>query len=83
VKGAIQISFREDADFELIWKGAANDPADAPSSTYSTPQRMLENWCIDEEVRGALRNAIAALNELLRGFNEVIYKSYQDPNRSV
>lgn len=82
VKGAIQISFRENADFELMWKGADIDPSGDPP-TYPTPQRMLEDWCSDAEVRGALRNAIAALNELLRGFNEVIYKSCQDPNRSV
>lgn len=51
--------------------------------TYSNEQRTIEDWCQDDEVRATLREAIAVLGELLRGFNEVIYQSYLDSNRSV
>jgi hypothetical protein len=80
VKGAIHISFREDADLEAIWTGAP-DPAGGPPPSYPTSQRMLEDWCNEDGVRAALRNAIAALSELLRGFNEAIYKNYVEPNQ--
>ena len=30
-------------------------------------------WCKDNEVRATLINSTAALSELLRGFNEIIY----------
>jgi len=42
---------------------------------YSNEQRALEDWCKDPEVRATLREAIAVLGELLRGFNENIYNS--------
>lgn len=71
VKGAIQISFRQDDDLRRIWK-----PGEIKDNKYPTPSRMLEDWCCDAEVRAAVRNSLAALGELLRGFNEVIYKHY-------
>ena len=37
--------------------------------------RVLEDWCRDDGVRAALTNSVAALGELLRGFNENIYAS--------
>jgi hypothetical protein len=33
-------------------------------------------------VRGALINSIAVLSELLRGFNEVVYKNYIEKNQA-
>jgi hypothetical protein len=66
---------------------AKYDPAlkkngdDAKYRFYLEPARMLEDWC-DPEVRAALRNAIAVLGELLRGFNETIYKSYVESQQS-
>jgi hypothetical protein len=49
--------------------------------TYPTPERMLDGWC-DPEVRAALINSLAVLGELLRKFNETIYKSYIEPGQS-
>lgn len=89
VKGAIHISFRRDSDFDCIWDGnvikpvekadaepVADSPAKPPPIYYRAPQRMLEDWCMDDGIRAALSNSIAALGELLRGFNEIIYKNY-------
>jgi hypothetical protein len=84
-KGAIHISFRKDEEFESIWP-RQEDPSHKDGGTnlfYPEPQnnQMLGDWC-DAEVRAALRNAIAVLGELLRGFNEAIYKGYIDDNQS-
>jgi hypothetical protein len=49
---------------------------------YPPSQDILGAWCDDREVRGALINSIAVLGELLRGFNEVIYKNYIEKNQS-
>jgi len=43
--------------------------------TYRSEEKMLDDWCRDDEVRATLREAIVVLGELLRGFNENIYKS--------
>ena len=79
VKGAIHISFRQDQDFEFIWNAGALVEGQN-EKTYPPPHPMLEGWC-DPEVRAALRNAMAVLSELLRGFSEVIYKSYIEPQQ--
>jgi hypothetical protein len=39
---------------------------------------MLDDWCPDPEVRESLREAIAVLGELLRGFNETIFLNYPE-----
>src|SRR6266581_1228979 len=89
VKGAIHISLRDDKDFEKIWKPDVDKPADAkiPNEkfrTYPEPDRlMIEDWCIHEDVRTALQSASTVLGELLRGFNEVIYKSYIEPDQKI
>ena len=75
VKGAIHISFRENDDFAAIWNAAEMKPKGDPPR-YSTPQRTLEDWCRHDDVRAALTTSIAALGELLRGFNEIIYTNY-------
>jgi hypothetical protein len=81
VKGAIHVSFREESDLAYIWQ----DPTIAPKlglpANYDTPRRVLENWCADDGVRAAARSSIAILGELLRGFNETIYKNYIEPNQ--
>ena len=74
VKGAIQISFRRALDLSLLWKTDAMKPTEDPP-TYPRSQRSLEEWCCDAVVCAALTNSIAALGELLRGFNEIIYKN--------
>lgn len=79
VRGAIQISFKGKDDFERIW-GTSHDPLGGQRLIYPAPQRMLEEWC-DPEVRAALRNSLAALGELLRGFNETIYRRYIEPHQ--
>jgi hypothetical protein len=80
VKGAIQISFQTNEDFESIWKG--NEMSPTPDNmTYKTSQRTLEDWCQHADIRIALSNSIATLGELLRGFNEIIYKNYIEPNQ--
>jgi hypothetical protein len=42
---------------------------------FGSEEKLLGEWCCDEQVRTALREAIAVLSELLRGFNENIYMS--------
>jgi hypothetical protein len=92
VKGAIHISFREDADFKCIWDiaPAASPPAESPPNAelrrYPTPELMLQptnqrGWCKDEEVSATLRNSIMVLGELLHGFNEEIYKNLIQPKQ--
>lgn len=79
VKGAIHISFRRAEDFAGIWK----IPSDSDSGTdpYADEKKMLEDekseggWCTDPGICGAIRNAIAVVGELLRGFNENISKN--------
>jgi len=87
VKGAIHISFRHQADFEKIWtfkfrapeSSKAQDPVEwndpQKGHTYRSEESMLGDWCSDPKVKAVLREAIAVLGELLRGFNENIYKS--------
>jgi hypothetical protein len=74
VKGAIHISFRENEDFASIWNAGDMKPGNPP--IYLTPQRTLEDWCRHDDIRAALTTSIAALGELLRGFNEIIYTNY-------
>lgn len=38
-------------------------------------------WCPDPEIRSVVNDAVAVLGELLHGFNEVIYKTYIQPNQ--
>jgi hypothetical protein len=42
---------------------------------------MLGTWCKKDDVRAALISSVDVLGELLRGFNETIYKSYIEPNQ--
>ncbi|MGB2678057.1 MAG: hypothetical protein WAN12_13320 [Candidatus Acidiferrum sp.] len=82
VKGGIHVSFRTDANFRSIWSAPDVDVTASTTNTY--PQQdelMLDDWCSDAEVRIALNGAVAVLSELLRGFNEVIYKNYIQPNQ--
>jgi hypothetical protein len=78
VKGAIHISFRREVDFEKLWK--LHLPSGSPP-VYPQGHHMLEDWCRHGDLRAALTNSIAILGELLRGFNEVIYKNYIEPNQ--
>jgi hypothetical protein len=85
VKGAIHISFREVRDIFDIWKQGTIDelPADSDNPNifvYSTPERILADWCAPDDVRAALQNSVYALSELLFGFNEIIYKNYIHPD---
>jgi hypothetical protein len=43
--------------------------------TYQFEDKMLGEWCEDAQVRATLSEAIVVLGELLRGFNENIFKS--------
>lgn len=89
IKGAIHISFRDDEDFDKIWRLDTVKPVDAeiPNEkfkTYPEPHRlMIEDWCIPDDVRTALQSASTVLGELLRGFNEVIYESYIEPDQKI
>ena len=87
VKGAIHISFRDANDIFAIWrhKDVASLPLLDPAASkktyaYLTPERMLADWCSDDDVRAALQNSVFALSELLFGFNEIIYKNYIHPD---
>jgi hypothetical protein len=124
VKGAIQISFSRETDFDLIWSfkptpeeiretatnevdakikaasnaterqqlqqtreadlqaavttAEANPPPDpvVDKLQYQSEERMLTTpWCTDAEVRATLYTSLRVLGEVLRGFNENIYKS--------
>ena len=66
-----------EAEFENFWAGLPGGPPPA----YPTGPDVLRDWCKDHEVRGALANSIAVLGELLRGFNEVIYKNFTEQNQ--
>jgi hypothetical protein len=59
----------------------AAPPAAPPTVPYPEPDHMLDSWCGDLKIETALNDAIVVLGELLRGFNEVIYKSYIQPNQ--
>ncbi|HEV3219543.1 MAG TPA: hypothetical protein VGZ48_07210 [Candidatus Acidoferrales bacterium] len=42
---------------------------------YQTEDRMLGEWCRDIQLHAVLRESVTVLGELLRGFNENIYRS--------
>jgi Calcineurin-like phosphoesterase len=48
---------------------------------YPVTDHLLDAWCVDPEIKAALNDAVAVLGELLHGFNEVIYKTYVQPNQ--
>ncbi len=90
VKGALHISFSLKGDFEHVWRSklSPGDPAKPEKQpvpavfnepvkeyTYQLESHMFEDWCEDDKVKATLREAIAVLGELLRGFNENVYKS--------
>jgi hypothetical protein len=86
VKAAIHISFRTDADFHRIWKEASIAPQNFKTlkDTYKIyppdHQLMLGEWCIPDDVRTAMQTAVTVLGELLSGFNEIIFRSYIEPD---
>jgi hypothetical protein len=58
-----------------------------PGATPETPAPLSgaatnedSGWCVDPEISYAITNAMVILGELLRGFNETIFKSYIEPN---
>jgi hypothetical protein len=82
VKGAIHISFRHPWDLSRFWNTEFMKPRGDPPIYPTPPSPYLEEWYDDPEVRAALTNSIAALGELLRGFNEIIYKNYIAPEQT-
>jgi hypothetical protein len=91
VKGAIHISFSSTTDFRRIWNTPAVNILSAiptpplqplPIIPYPQPEDMLGSWCSDDSIRTMLNDAVAVLGELLRGFNEIIYRSYIQPNQT-
>jgi hypothetical protein len=81
VKGAIHISFRDEKTFEDLWAPEdwtrSGDFFEYPTNSDD----MLGTWCKKDDVRAALISSVDVLGELLRGFNETIYKSYIEPNQ--
>ncbi len=78
VKGGIHISFRYVGDFEKIWSSSpASNGLDSMlvDHEYKHEERMLDEWCQNKEVRTAFGDAIAVLGELLKSFNENLYRS--------
>ena len=67
------------ADIEAAATEAADPPICDPvldELKYLSEERMLTTpWCTDPEVRGTLNTSLRVLGEVLRGFNEQIYKS--------
>ncbi len=92
VKGAIHISFSSKTDFSEIWQNrsvdilsstsVAQQPQQTATIPYPQPDDMLGAWCGDDRIRTMLNDAVAVLGELLRGFNEIIYKNYIQPNQT-
>ena len=66
-----------DADIEAAIKTASLtcDPVIDQQHRYQNEERMLQGWCTEPEVCATLITAIKVLGEVLRGFNEHIYKS--------
>lgn len=92
VKGAIHISFREESDFKKIWdvdkimsdvERESKQPHDESKSKkivyLPDMSKMVWDWCKDCEVRTVLRSSLVVLGELLRGFDEDIFKNYIEP----
>ncbi len=81
VKGALHISFRLESDFKKIWTvtdipSVSTEDKDLPAHVYADADQILEaRMCTKEPVRESLSVALPILEELLRGFNENIYKS--------
>jgi hypothetical protein len=79
VKGAVHVSFRLEKDFSKIW------PMPDPTGTRGQPAKVYDEGdrrLFEEgnaEIRMALRDAVAVLGELLRGFNENIYLNSGGP----
>lgn len=77
VRGGIHISFDREEAFEQIWddRNIKKDPKD-----YSGAEKMLElRGEENRELRAVLHASIEVLGELLRGFNESIFKAYIEP----
>ena len=95
VKGAVHISFRAEDDFVKIWRDPTGTDAEHPMLarfqadpatneqywTYPATDSILNEWG-DREVRAALINSLGVLGELLRKFNETIYRSYIEPGQA-
>jgi hypothetical protein len=62
-----------------IAPGALAAATTPPAPTVPEPDPP-GGWCSDSEICVALTNSMAILGELLRNFNEVIYKSYIETN---
>jgi hypothetical protein len=93
VKGAIHISFQEDADLGKIFVAPVALPLDGTDTTakddqhrrrfYDAPEKELNQFCPDAEVRATLYTSIRVLAELMRRFNEEIFKTnIQKPEQS-
>ena len=81
VKGAIHISFRDDADFLHILSPGDFTRDSEQHLYYPSPGSSLDEFCPDAEVRATLNTSIRILAELLQGFNEEIYKTYIEPRQ--
>ena len=86
-KAGIHISFSDTKYFTEIWdKDRVNllnqSTATPPFIDYPTNEGILGDWCKNERVRTALNDVVAVLGELLRGFNETIYKTYIQPSQT-
>jgi hypothetical protein len=65
------------ADIDAAIKAAGPQGCDpvTKNKKYQFEQFMLEHWCKDPGVRAALNTSLRVLGEVLRGFNEHIYKN--------
>ena len=76
-------------DFELFWdigKGTADPVLDPTRHAFESASQFLEHsssggWCNDRAVCDAVNGAIRVLGELLRGFNENIYRWTPDAKK--
>lgn len=75
VRAAVHVSFGKESHFRHIWPAAKID-----ESRGAYLKEDLEAWCRDTkghdtEVGTVLRHAVSVLGELLRGFNEDIFRN--------
>lgn len=65
------------AEIDAAIKAAGSQDCDpvTKDKKYESEQYMLGDWCKDPGVRATLNTSLRVLEEVLRGFNEHIYKS--------
>jgi len=85
VKGAIHVSFRTEGLFDSIWRTPALDETGPTGDILYAREDLLlrPEGCPSPEVRAVLRDALIVVGEVLRGFNENIYRGAGGPDQML